>query len=218
MGYTAIQSGFAQSPRGIGSLLAMPVVGLLTSKVDNRKLIVAGFLLSGVSTLMLGDINLEVAKSNFALANLIQGAGMALTFVPLATTAMGLLRNEQMGNAAGLFNLMRNLGGSVGISLVTTMVARGAQSHQAILVTHLTPYDLAYQSTLQTMQAAVAPQAGAAQAQYMATGLIHNSLLQQSSLLAYVDDFRWLALLCFVSILVVLFLKRVSAKGAMPVH
>jgi DHA2 family multidrug resistance protein len=131
---------------------------------------------------------------------------------------MGLLRNEQMGSAAGLFNLMRNLGGSIGISLVTTMIARGSQAHQATLVTHLTPYDPASQSMLQTMQTALAPQVGTMQAQFMAPGMLYHSLLQQSDVLAYVDDFRWLALLSFISIPVVPFLKRVSAKGAVSVH
>jgi DHA2 family multidrug resistance protein len=158
-----------------------------------------------------------VAKSNFALANLLQGAGLALTFAPLATTAMGMLTNEQMGNAAGLFNLMRNLGGGVGISLVTTMIARGSQAHQATLVTHLTPYDPAFQSTLQNMQSALAPEVGI-QAHLMAPGVIYSSLLKQSSLLAYVDDFRWLALLSFIAIPIVLFLKRVSRKEAVSVH
>jgi DHA2 family multidrug resistance protein len=131
---------------------------------------------------------------------------------------MGLLRNDQMGNATGLFNLMRNLGGGVGISLVTTMIARGSAAHQAALVTHLTPYDSTFQSTLQNMQAALAPQVGTAQAQSMAAGSIYASLLQQSTLLAYVDDFRWLALLSFVAVPVVLFMKRASTKGTVSVH
>jgi len=152
------------------------------------------------------------------VANLIQGAGLAITFVPLATTAMGLLRKEQMGNASGLFNLLRNLGGSVGIAMVTTMVARGSQAHQATLVTHLTPLDPAFQSRLQEMEATLAQQVTAAQAHVMAPGAIYKSLLQQSSLLAFVDDFRWLSLLCFLSIAVVLFFKKVSVKGSVSVH
>ena len=108
LGYPAFQSGLAQSPRGLGLLLVMPVVGVLSSKLDNRKLLVAGMLLSGVSTLMLGNINLGVGKGSFILANLVQGAGMAITFVPLATTAMGLLRNDQMG--------LRGRGGHVAAS------------------------------------------------------------------------------------------------------
>lgn len=219
LGYPAFQSGLAQSPRGLGLLLVMPVVGVLSSKLDNRKLLVAGMLLSGVSTLMLGNINLGVGKGSFVLANLVQGAGMAITFVPLATTTMGLLRNDQMGNATGLFNLMRNLGGSIGISLATTTIARAAQVHQAVLIAHVTPFDPAFQSALQGQQAALALKVGVAQAQVMAPAGVYNALLLQSSLLSYVDAFRWMALVSFVSIFVALGLKRVSAaKGAVAVH
>jgi DHA2 family multidrug resistance protein len=218
LGYTALQSGIAQSPRGMGALLALPLVGFLSNKVDNRKLMVAGIILSGISSLMLGNINLQVAQTNFILANIVQGAGTAMTFVPLTTMAMGLLRNQEMGNATGLFNLMRNLGGSIGISMVTTLVARGAQVHQAVLVTHVTPLDPAYRAALQAGQASLAPHVGLAQAQLMAPGAIYNSLLQQSSLLAYVDNFRWLALLSFFSILTVICMKRVAAKGTIAIH
>jgi DHA2 family multidrug resistance protein len=218
LGYTALQSGLAQYPRGAGSLMMLPLVGFLSSRVDNRKVIFAGLVLCGASVLMLGDINLQVAKSNFALANMIQGAGMAMTFVPLTTTAMGLLRNTEMGSAAGLFNLMRNLGGSIGTSMVTTMVARDAQAHQAMLVAHVTPFDPNYQAGLKTVQAALATSVGPAQANLMAPGAIYNSLLQQSNLLAYVDDFRWLALVAFAAILAVFGMKRVSAKGSVAIH
>jgi DHA2 family multidrug resistance protein len=139
LNYTALLSGLAQYPRSIGSLLVLPIVGILSGRMDNRILIAFGMVLCGVSCLMLGDINLEVAKSSFTLANLVQGAGISLLFVPLTTIAMGLLRNEEMGNASGIFNLMRNLGGSIGISAVTTIATRAAQVHQAYLVAHATP-------------------------------------------------------------------------------
>jgi DHA2 family multidrug resistance protein len=218
MGYNALQSGFAQAPRGIGILIAMPISGMLMSMIESRKLIAAGMVLTAVAAWMMSNIDLQVAKSSFILSNVIQGFGLSLTFVPLAATAMGLLRKEQMGNAAGLFNLMRNLGASVGISLATTMVARGAQAHQAILVAHLTPLDSVFRSHLEMTQAALAQQVTAAQGETMAPGVIYQSLLQQSNLLAYVDDFRWLALMCFVSILLVFCLKRVSVQEGVSVH
>jgi len=218
MGYNALQSGFAQSPRGIGILFGMPIAVMFTSRVESRTLIAGGMVLIAVAAWMMSNIDLEVAKSSFILSNVIQGFGLSITFVPLAATAMGLLRKEQMGNAAGLFNLMRNLGASVGISLVTTMVARGAQAHQSFLVAHLTPLDAAFRSKLEIAQAALAQQVTAAQAQTMAPGVIYKSLLQQSNLLAYVDDFRWLALLCFVAIPLVLCLKRVSVQQEVSVH
>lgn len=219
LGYTSFQSGLAQYTRGIGSLLALPLIGILSSRIDNRIFIVIGTMLTCVSALMLGNINLEVAKGSFNLANLVQGAGIAMTFVPLTTMTMGLLRNEEMGNATGVYNLMRNMGGSIGISVVTAMVARGAQVHQAVLVTHLTPFDVNYQTAVQAGQAALAGSVGDAQAQIMAPGSIYNSLLQQSSLLAYSDGFRWLAMVSFASLVAVFFMKRVAApKGPVAMH
>jgi DHA2 family multidrug resistance protein len=218
LNYTSLQSGLAQYPRGVGSLLVLPLVGFLSGRVDNRLLILVGTILTGVSSLMMGNIDLEVAKSSFVLANLIQGAGMAVTFVPLTTTAMGLLRNEEMGNATGIYNLMRNLGGSIGISVVTTMVTRGAQAHQAYLATHVTAYDTTYQTALQASQSMLGFSAGHAQALLMAPGAIYNALLQQSNLLAYVDDFRRLALVSFLSLVAVFWMRRVSGKGTIAMH
>ena len=98
------------------------------------------------------------------------------------------------------------------------MVARGAQAHQAYLVTHLTPLDAPYLSGLQAMQTTLEQHVTPAQAQAMAPGAIYNALLQQSNLLAFVDDFRWLALLCLLSIPVVLFLKRVASSRTITAH
>jgi hypothetical protein len=138
--------------------------------------------------------------------------------VPLMTVAMGMLKPEQMGNAIGIFALARNLAGSIGIAMVTAQATRGAQTHQATLLNHVTPYDLAYQTTLQTAQAALAPQEGPMQAQSLADGAIYQSMLQQSGMLAYMDDFRWLALICFISIPLVVLLKRVVTKEPMMAH
>jgi DHA2 family multidrug resistance protein len=196
----------------------MPLVGLLISRVDSRILIAAGFLMCGVTTLMISNLNLDIAMGNIAWANFFQGMGISFGMVPLLTVAMGTLPKERIGNASGIFALVRNLGSSIGISLVTTMVDRGAQAHQAMLVKHLTPYYLNYQSNLQTMQNALTPQVGSIHAQAMAAGKLYSNLVQQSNLLAYVDDFRWLALLCFVVLPIVLLLKHVVADGPIAAH
>jgi len=139
--------------------------------------------------------------------------------VPLMTVGMGMLKKEQMGNATGIFALARNLAASIGIAFVTTLVTRGAQVHQATLVAHVTPYDATYQTTVQTAQAAFTPQVGAVQAQAMAHGAIYQSLVRQSYMLAYIDDFRWLAVLCLVAAPLALFFKRVApGKGPVIAH
>jgi DHA2 family multidrug resistance protein len=167
---------------------------------------------------MFGNITLQVAETNFNVANFVQGVGISMSFVPLITTTMGLLRKEEMGNASGLFNLMRNLGGSVGISLATTLQERGALAHQALLTKDLTPGNPVYQGALQSVQAYLSTNVDAAQAHLMAPGVIYQSLLQQANLFAYVDVFRLLALVSFICILGVFLMKKVSPKGTVAMH
>src|SRR5207253_1398253 len=141
MGYPAVQSGLAVSPRGFGSVASMIIVGRLVSKIDGRYLIVFGFCVLAFSTYLFSDINLQISMGSIVFPGIISGFALGFVFVPLTTMAMGTLPNEQMGNASGVFNLMRNTGGSIGIAAVTTMLARGGQIHQAAMVSHLTPYD-----------------------------------------------------------------------------
>jgi DHA2 family multidrug resistance protein len=218
MGYPALLSGLAQSPRGLGSLLMMPIVGRLTGRVDNRLLMITGFSLLGVSCFLFGNINLEMAMGSVVWPNILQGMSMAMIFVPLTTTAMAMLRNDQMGNATGIFNLVRNLGGGVGISAVTTMLARGAQANQAVMVSHLTPYDPAFTRQVQSLQQTLSVQADAVRAERQAYSIIYGTLINQATLLAFANNFRWLALLCFSCLPAVLLLKRVRAGGPRAVH
>jgi DHA2 family multidrug resistance protein len=218
MGYPAMQSGLAQSPRGLGSLVMMPIVGRLTSRVDNRLLIMTGFSLLGISCFLFGNINLQIAMGSVVWPNVLQGLSMAMIFVPLTTTAMGMLRNDQMGNATGIFNLVRNLGGGVGISAVTTMLARGAQAHQAVMVSHLTPYDPAFTDRMHSLQQTLSSQVDAVRAERQANAIIYGTLINQATLLAFANNFRWLALLCVVCIPAVLLLKRVRVRDPGPVH
>jgi DHA2 family multidrug resistance protein len=218
MGYSSLLSGLAQAPRGLETLLASFLVGLMVNHFDNRKLIGVGIFMIGISSLMLGGLNLEFAPSTLYWPQFLQGVGLAFCMVPLMTVAVGMLKKEQMGNATGIFSLARNLAGSVGISLVTTMVTRKAQIHQATLVTHASPYDPAYQIAAQKAQAALAAQVGTAQAPAMADGMIYQSMSQQCYMLAYVDVFLWLALVCFLAIPLVILLKRVIAKGPVLAH
>lgn len=218
MGYDALQSGLAQMSRGLGSLVAMPLAGVILNYIDPRKLIGLGFLIMGATAMVLGNLTLEMSPTTIFWPNLFQGAGLGLCMVPIMAVAVNMLGKEQMGNATGLFALARNLAGSIGISMVTAMVSHWAQVHQAMLVSHMTPYDSAFQNAMQTAQAALTPQAGAAQAQTMASGAIYQSLLQQSNMMAYIDDFRFLGAMCFIAFPAVFLLKRISVKGPVIAH
>jgi DHA2 family multidrug resistance protein len=218
LGYPALQSGLAVSPRGLGALLAMPVVGFLTSRVDFRKLIGTGFFLVSLSLWLISDLTLEISMWHIALPSVLTGVGLAMIFVPLATVAMGTLPQKDIGNASGVFNLMRNVGGSVGISLLTTYLVRHGQTNQAILVSHLAPWDPDYKERLQAIQNFLSIHLGPAEAVRQAQAFIYGSLIKQSQLLAFVQNFRMLAIGCLLCIAVVFLLKKVSPRSRISQH
>ena len=218
MGYTAYASGLTQVSRGWGMVFFTPLVGYLTGKADNRLLVGAGMILTAASAFLMGNFNLDMSSHAFDWPNFIQGIGIAMTTVPLMTLAVSSIRNEEMGNATGLFALARNLAGSIGIAVAIAMVSRGAMRHQAYLVSHLTPYDLPFQSAVQTGQAALAPAMGAAQAGAGTFGAIYQMLILHSNTLGFVDEFRWLALICFLSVPLVLVFKKVQGRKDVMLH
>jgi len=219
LGYTAYAAGWAVMPRGIGAILAMPVIGILTSKVDNRWLIATGFALFGIAGLWFGQVNLAISQWSFLWAIVLSGFGAGAIFVPLNAVAVSGLKNEEIGNASGLYNLFRNVGGSIGISLVNTIVARHEQLHQNELVRSLVPSSTNFQNQLQSLEQYLYIQGySPVQAMQKAYGLIGRELTAQSALWAYVDDFRYLALVCFACIPVVFMLKKaVRRPGAQPI-
>lgn len=215
LGYPAVQSGMTVSPRGFGSVISMIIVGRLIGRVDGRFLIMFGFAVLAYSTYMLTGINLDIASKNVTWPLIISGFAMGFIFVPLTTMTMGTLKNEQMGNASGIYNLMRNTGGSIGIAAMTTFLSRGAQTHQAVMSSHLTPYDPAFQQRLHDLTGVFAAKGNPATAGQQAYGAIYGTLMRQSMLMSYIDNFRLLAFLCLICIPAGLLFKRVRArKGA----
>ncbi len=219
LGYPALQSGLAVSPRGFGSIIAMLIVARTMGKVDARYLMAFGFSLLAVSGWMLSNVNLDIDKSTVILPNIINGFSMGFVFVPLSTIAMGTLRNEQIGSASGLYNLMRNIGGGVGISMVTTILSRRTQSHQAELVHNLTPYNDAFNRMLHNVQGALAPGMGTYASGQQAYATVYGMLVRQASLLSFLDVFRFLSFLSLIAVPCVFIFKKVKAKGGgMPGH
>jgi DHA2 family multidrug resistance protein len=216
LGYTAGAAGWAVSPRGIGAICIMPIIGVLTGKIDNRWLIVAGFALFGVTSLWMGGLSLEISPNSLLWPIILSGAGSGMVFVPLATISVGTLKNEQIGNASGLFNLMRNVGGGIGISLVNTLVARHSQTHRNDLIANFSAGNAAFQQALQSAKAAMSQFAAPNIADLRAYGLLQGTLDQQAAAFAYVDVFRFLALACFICSGVVLLMKRVKARKGGP--
>ncbi|HTX20314.1 MAG TPA: DHA2 family efflux MFS transporter permease subunit [Candidatus Aquilonibacter sp.] len=219
MGYTALESGLAMIPRGLGALIAMPLAGRLVGKIQGRYLVAGGFLSFGAASYALAQLSLNLTPWILFWPLFFSGVAIAFMFVPLNTIALGALKPDQIGNASGIFNLMRNVGGSVGISMVTTLVARFAQFHQTNLVASLTPYDTTYQSGLQTMTTALSAHGeGLAVARQQAVGSMYHTLLTQANLLSYLDNFRLFALLCFACLVGALLLKNVKVHGPVSAH
>jgi DHA2 family multidrug resistance protein len=186
--------------------------------VRNRILMSTGFILLAFSSFWLGQINLGISVWNVIWPSVLNGVAISFIFVPLTTATMGYLRQDQMGNATGIFNLMRNLGGSFGISMVTTLLARRAQTHQAMMVAHLTPYDPAYRHSLALAQQALTAGSGSYQAHQQAVGMVYHSLLQQASLWAFVEDFRLFGVLCLACLPLVMLFRRVKRGAAVAAH
>lgn len=219
LGYPALQSGLAVSPRGIGSMASMLVAGALASRIDGRALLMFGFFILGASLFMLGHMDLSIGMTSVIFPNVLNGFASGFIFVPLTTMAMGRLRQQEIGNAAGIYNLVRNLGGSIGIAVATALLVRRGQMHQNYLAGHLTTDSPLLGQSVQGM-AAHLTQAGAspADAQHQALGALYQVLQQQASLLAYIDNFRFLGYLSLICIPIVLLFQGVRRKAGRTVH
>src|SRR2546428_812639 len=141
LGYPPMLAGIAMAPRGIGSFFMMPITGLMTGKFDPRKLLGIGLIVGGLTLLLFSRLSLQAGYWGIFLPQLIQGAGLALLFVPLTTASMAAIPRERMGNATSLFNLMRNIGGSIGIAMTGTMLTRQQQAMTTLYGSNVTAYD-----------------------------------------------------------------------------
>jgi DHA2 family multidrug resistance protein len=213
MGYSAMQAGMAMLPRGLGSFLFMPVVGILMSKIEPRKLLGTGLVVSAFSLFSLSRLNLNAGYWDIFWPQLLQGTAMGLLFVPLTTLTNGGIPKEEMGNATSLFNLMRNMGASIGIAGVTTTVARHSQSHINILSAHVTSGDQAAVAMLSSLKnGMMAHGMDATTAANQAYAAMFGLVERQAAMLSYVDAFRLLAAM-FILVLPLILIMR-KPKGA----
>jgi MFS transporter, DHA2 family, multidrug resistance protein len=219
LGYPSLQAGLVMSPRGIGAIIGSVVAGRILTKVDGRIWMAQGALLLGLTMFLLGRVNLDMAPETVIWPIVISGFAITSIFVPMTTFSVATVSRENMGDAAGLTSLVRNLGGSVGISLVTALVTRSTQAHQALMVGHLTNLDAPFRDQLATLQHSLAVQSGQA-AQSQAYGIIYQMLQQQAGLWAYVENFRLLVPICLALAPIIFLFKKAkkSAPAGMAAH
>jgi DHA2 family multidrug resistance protein len=219
LGYTAQQSGLALMPGGFAIMLLLPLVGFLLSRYMPRWLLVFGLVVLAASLFHMTSFDLEVDFRTVVIARIIQAVGMAFLFVPINTAAYAFLPREKNNAASGLMNLARNMGGSVGISVVTTMLDRRTQVHLTNLSRHLNSSNPALQTALRgaanTMQAHGASASGATQQAY---ALIQATVQRQATMLSYIDCFWFLGLSIMLMIPAVFLIKKSKPGGGMAVH
>ncbi len=219
LGYPSLQAGIAMAPRGIGSLIGMPLVGIMIGRIDARKMVAFGLILGAITLFWLGALNLQAGYWDIFWPQFFQGLGLSALFVPLTTISMDPIPRERMGNATSLFNLMRNLGGSIGIATTGTMLARKQQEYFNLFGTQIDPYSKAAQHALETAKqgfiAAGSDPVTAAQRAYAA---VAGMVQQQAAIVAFVHVFRLLGIIFLLLLPLVLLMRRPrrapSAAGA----
>jgi DHA2 family multidrug resistance protein len=213
MGYTALLAGLVLAPGGVATLLTMPLAGALINRLDPRWIISVGSALAALSMHQMAGLTLDATFWQIMWPRFVQGLGLGLMFVPLSTVTLGAVPLPAMGTASGLFNLMRNLGGSVGIALMSTFLARGAQAHQARLVEHLNPYDTQTWLRLESLATGFAARgADPISAEQQAWGALYARVQHQALFLSFLDDFRRLTWM-FLLLIPLLFLMRPSRRA-----
>jgi DHA2 family multidrug resistance protein len=202
------------APRGLGSFIAMPVVGLIMTKFDPRKLLALGLFICALTLFQFSSLNLSAGYWDFFWPQLEMGLSLGLVFVPLTTITMSLIPKETMGNATSLFNLVRNLGGSIGISAVNTMELRLQQTNTNVLGVHVNPFSASARAMMNMMKQAMVsrggdPVAAAHQARAMIFGLVER----EASMISYNTIFKTLGVMFMALLPFILLMRRPSAKA-----
>ena len=200
MGFPVITTGEVLAPRGIGSMVAMLVVGRLVNIVDIRLLIGAGLMLVSLSLFQMAEFNLNVSPWAVVQTGLIQGAGLGLVFVPLSTITFSTLEIRYRTDGTSMFSLMRNIGSSIGISVMVALAARSAQTNHAVLGEQLTPYRDPVQRLLE--------EGGGLGSTDQALAILNGELSRQAAAIGYLNDFQLMAWMTLLAIPLLLLFRK----------
>jgi DHA2 family multidrug resistance protein len=216
LGYTAFTAGLVVGPRGIGSFIGLPLIGFLGSRVDNRKLLCVGFLGFAVCSFIFGTVNLSIGPYTLLIPIIVTGFALSFVFVPMSTMMMATISNKDMGAATGLGNMLRNIGGSIGIAMATTALSRRADFHQSRLSANLSPSSAVLQQKSAMIAVYLGHRIGPAGARPGSFGLLYGLMQQQAAMLAYVDVFRWTAVLALICACAAWLFKKPKKLAALP--
>jgi DHA2 family multidrug resistance protein len=217
LGYDAYTSGMVLAPGGLGNMFSLILCGRLVTRVDQRLLLTFGCLVNAISLYMMSNLTLGMDYWTLTFPRVIQGFALGFIFVPLSTLTLATIRRDKLVNATSAYNVLRNLGGSVGIALATTFLAQRSQFHQHTLVAHVTVWDPETQRRLaEWTRHFLAQGSDAFTAQRQATAMLYHDVVGQAQVLAYADDFWVLAILFSLVPLFLPLMRRVHADPASP--
>jgi DHA2 family multidrug resistance protein len=216
LGYTALAAGIVVGPRGIGSMLGLPMIGAIANKIDNRYAVSAGFIVFGICTLWFSFVNLGISPLTLLGPILLTGFALSFVFVPISNMAVSTLSNDRIGNATCVFNLLRNIGGSIGIAMAQTFLVRRTNFREAQLAADLPGSNHHLQQQLHAAGAYLGRHFGAAAGQPAAMALTYRELEQQAMLLSFVDVFRWTAVSIFTAAVMVWLFHKVKPHAESP--
>ena len=209
MGYTAYLAGLVLAPGGIASMVAMAIAGNLVTRINPKAILAFGIAVAAYSTHLMAQFSLLADFNTLLWPRVVLGVGTGFLFIPLTTLTLTGIRKEEMGNATAIFNLVRNLGGSLGVAIVTTLVARRAQFHQLHLSEHLTPLDRNFQLALpQISQRLQELGLNPSLLKEGSLGRIYEQLLRQANMLAFNDAFAVLSTMLMLTLPLVLLIKK----------
>jgi DHA2 family multidrug resistance protein len=207
MNYPIVTAGLVMGPRGIGTMAAMMIVGQLVGRVDTRLLVAIGMGLTAWPMYEMTGWTPDVSQTTIIVNGLIQGAGLGFLFVPLSTAALSTLAPEQRTEGAGLYNLSRNIGSSVGISVVTSLLTQNTQANHADIAAHVTAVNRVFENP--TIAKFWNPMTDAGRA------ALDAMITQQAQIIAYIDDFKLLMIVTLAAIpLIMVFKKPPSGTSA----
>ncbi len=221
-GYDATLSGLVLSPGGLAVVFLMPIAGKMVGKVEARYMVATGFVLCSIGMVATSFVTPDTDFRLFVIARILQVIGLPFLFIPISTIAFARIPKEKSSKASALYALFRNMGGSIGIALIASFVARREQLHQTILGAHLSATSPVYQGMLHDYSAAYAGQGYAAgSAASAAVGAIYRELLHQVTVLSYADAFRLMAIVTALMAGIAFLLPHNNPKakpGAAPAH
>jgi DHA2 family multidrug resistance protein len=209
MDYPVTTAGLVMMPRGVGTMLAMIVIGRLIGRFDVRLLLLAGLAITTLSLYQMTEYSLTMDWRPIVWVGVIQGVGLGFLFVPLSTVAFSTLAPALRAEAAGIFSLVRNIGGSIGISLVVTMVDRMTQTAHSSLAAQVTPFNAALKAPMVRQMWNIHTTAGLA--------TLNQEVTRQAAMIAYIDDFKLMMMITLAAVPLLVLLRRAERAGGTQV-